>query len=97
MHANSTTVLVHSLITLVLLQTRQLLVKYPGVVVYGTARNPDASPGLQALKRRHPVRCELATMDVTKEDTIEVEFDYYGNAGKTLKTSVNFSLFPPIP
>eukprot|EP00250_Pteridium_aquilinum_P000954 c11137_g1_i1 orf=708-1664(-) len=51
--------------------TRQLLIKYPGTVVYGTARNPDASPGLQALKRRHPIRCELATMDVTKEETIE--------------------------
>ncbi|MCO5554388.1 hypothetical protein L7F22_007918 [Adiantum nelumboides] len=51
--------------------TRQLLTKYPGVVVYGTARNPDASEGLQALKRRHPIRCELATMDVTKEETVE--------------------------
>ncbi|KAH7429981.1 hypothetical protein KP509_09G076700 [Ceratopteris richardii] len=51
--------------------TRQLLIKYPGTIVYGTARNPDASPGLQALKRRHPHRCELATMDVTKEETIE--------------------------
>lgn len=51
--------------------TRQLLIKYPGVVVYGTARNPEASDGLKALKRRHPIRCELATMDVTKEDTVE--------------------------
>lgn len=51
--------------------TRQLLTKYPGVVVYGTARNPDASEGLKALKRRHPIRCELATMDVTKEETVE--------------------------
>ncbi|KAI5079458.1 hypothetical protein GOP47_0004937 [Adiantum capillus-veneris] len=51
--------------------TRQLLTKYPGVVVYGTARNPDASEGLQALKRRHPIRCELARMDVTKEETVE--------------------------
>lgn len=50
--------------------TRQLLTKYPGVVVYGTARNPDVSPGLQALKRRHPVRLELGTLDVTKEETM---------------------------
>ena len=61
------------MLILFLLQTRQLLVKYPGLVVYGTARNPDESVGLQALKRRHPVRCELAEMDVTKEDTIEVK------------------------
>ena len=56
------------MLILFLLQTRQLLVKYPGLVVYGTARNPDESVGLQALKR-----CELAEMDVTKEDTIEVK------------------------
>lgn len=62
-----------SLLIFLPLQTRQLLVKYPGLVVYGTARNPDASAGLQALKKRHPVRCELAQMDVTKEDTIEVK------------------------
>ena len=96
-HANSTTVLVHSVWTLVLLQTRQLLVKYPGVVVYGTARNPDASPGLQALKRRHPVRCELATMDVTKEDTIEVEFDYYGMLEKLWKHPQDFCYFLQSP
>ncbi|MCO5553636.1 hypothetical protein L7F22_007161 [Adiantum nelumboides] len=48
--------------------TRQLLTKYPGVVVYGTSRNPDAS---KALKQRHPIRYELATMDVTKEEIVE--------------------------
>lgn len=51
--------------------TRQLLTKYPGTVVWGTARNPETSQGLQALKRRHPVRLEVGTLDVTKEETVE--------------------------
>lgn len=77
--------------------TRQLLTKYPGVVVYGTARNPDASDGLQALKRRHPIRCELARLDVTKEETVEALAKEVGEKYGRLDLIVNCAGLLHIP
>lgn len=77
--------------------TRQLLTKYPGVIVYGTARNPYASEGLQALKRRHKLRLELGTLDVTKDETMMALANEIGEKYGRLDLIVNCAAVLHVP